>query len=64
MAVSPAYSIHRYRDDIYKVVAFKGNRDPDSMYVRDREDQQHNGNHRIDCCHEDMEHPGPPKIYL
>ena len=42
MAVSPAYTIHRYRDDIYKVVAFKGNRDPDSMYVRDREDQQHN----------------------
>lgn len=42
MAVSPAYTIHRYRDDIYKVVAFKGNRDPDSMYIRDREDQQHN----------------------
>lgn len=42
MAISPAYSIHRYRDDIYKVVAFKGNRDPASMYVRDREDQQHN----------------------
>ena len=42
MAVSPAYTIHRYRDDIYKVVAFKGNRDPDVMYVRDREEQQHN----------------------
>lgn len=42
MGISPAYSIHRYRDDIYKVVAFKGNRDPDVMYVRDREDQQHN----------------------
>jgi len=44
MGVSPVYSIHRYRDDIYKIVAFKGNRDPDSMYVRDREDQQHNEN--------------------
>lgn len=42
MAVSPAYTIHRYREDIYKVVAFKGNRDPDVMYVRDREEQQHN----------------------
>lgn len=42
MAVSPAYTIHRYREDIYKVVAFKGNRDPVAMYVRDREEQQHN----------------------
>ena len=42
MAVSPAYTIHRYREDIYKVVAFKGNRDPGAMYVRDREEQQHN----------------------
>ena len=25
-----------------------------------REDQQHNGNHRIDCCHEDMEHSRSP----
>lgn len=42
MAVSPAYTIHQYRDDMFKVVAFKGNRDPDVMYVRDREEQQHN----------------------
>lgn len=42
MAVSPAYTIHQYREDIYKVVAFKGNRNPDVMYVRDREEQQHN----------------------
>ena len=42
MAISPAYTIHRYREDIYKVVAFKGNRDPDVVYVRDREEQQHN----------------------
>lgn len=42
MAVSPAYTIHRYRDDIFKVVAFKGNRDPDSMYVRDPDEVQHN----------------------
>ena len=42
MGISPAYTIHRYRDDIYKVVAFKGNRDPDVMYVRDPDEQQHN----------------------
>ncbi len=42
MAVSPAYTIHQYRDDMFKVVAFKGNRDPDVMYVRDRKEQQHN----------------------
>lgn len=27
---------------MYKVVAFKGNRNPDAVYVRDREDNQHN----------------------
>lgn len=42
MALSPAYTIHQYREDIYKVVAFKGNRDPDKVYVRDREDNQRN----------------------
>ena len=44
MGVSPAYSIHRYRDDIYKVVAWKGRRDPDMVYIRDRENEQHNDN--------------------
>lgn len=42
MGVSPAYSIHRYRDDMFKVVAFKGRRDPDAMYIRDPEAKQHN----------------------
>ena len=42
MALSPAYTIHRYREDIFKIVAFKGNRDPDVIYVRDRDDQKHN----------------------
>ena len=42
MALSPLYTIHQYREDMYKVVAFKGVRDPDVMYVRDREEQQHN----------------------
>ena len=50
MAVSPAYTIHQYRDDMFKVVAFKGNRDPDVMYVRDREEQQRNeGQSQILC---------------
>lgn len=42
MRVSPAYRIHQYREDIYKIVAFKGNRDPDKVYVRDREEDQRN----------------------
>lgn len=42
MALSPAYTIHQYREDIYKVVAFKGNRDPDKVFIRDREDHQRN----------------------
>ena len=39
MAVSPVYSIHRYTDEIYKVVAFKGHRDPD--FACAREEAQH-----------------------
>ena len=42
MGVSPLYTIHQYSEDIYKVVAFKGNRDPDRVFVRDREEERHN----------------------
>lgn len=48
MSISPFYTIHRYRDDVYKVVAFKGNRDPDVVYLRDREEQAHYDN-KLDC---------------
>lgn len=41
MGVSPAYTIHQYSEGIYKVVAFKGNRDPDFVHVRDQENEQH-----------------------
>lgn len=41
MGVSPLYTIHQYREDIYKVVAFKGNRDPDRFFARDHEEEQH-----------------------
>lgn len=41
MSISPFYSIHQYGEGIFKVVAFKGNRDPDFVYLRDREDDQH-----------------------
>lgn len=41
MGFSPVYSIHQYREDFYKVVAFKGVRDPDAVYVRDRSEDQH-----------------------
>lgn len=44
MGVSPLYSIHQYRQDVYKVVAFKGNRNPDFVRVRDREQDQHYDN--------------------
>ena len=42
MSVSPRYTIHQYRDDMFKVVAFKGNRDPDAVFLRSREEQQKN----------------------
>lgn len=42
MAVSPKYTIHQYRDDMFKVVAFKGNRDPDVLFLRRKENQVHN----------------------
>lgn len=44
MALSPSYTIHRFREDIYKVVAFKGNRDPDLFFLRDRAEEQHYDN--------------------
>lgn len=44
VAISPRYTIHQYRDDMFKVVAFKGNRDPDAVFVRTREEQQVNEN--------------------
>jgi len=42
MAVSPRYTIHQYREDMFKIVAFKGNRDPDAVFLRNREEQQVN----------------------
>ena len=41
MGISPLYSIHRYSEEIYKVVAFKGVRDPENPRVRDKEQEQH-----------------------
>lgn len=41
MGVSPLYSIHQYSEEIYKVVAFKGVRDPENPRVRDKENEQH-----------------------
>jgi hypothetical protein len=42
VSVSPVHVIHRYRDDICKVVTFKGVRDTDSVYLGHRKEQQHN----------------------
>ena len=41
MGISPLYSIHQYSEEIYKVVAFKGVRDPENPRVRDKEQEQH-----------------------
>ena len=41
MSISPVYSIHQFRDDMFKIVAFKGRRDPDAIFLRDRETEQH-----------------------
>ncbi|WP_300765586.1 hypothetical protein [uncultured Oscillibacter sp.] len=41
MGISPLYSIHQYSEEIYKVVAFKGVRDPENPRVRDKEHEQH-----------------------
>ena len=41
MGISPLYSIHQYSEEIYKVVAFKGVRDPANPRVRDKEHEQH-----------------------
>ena len=40
-SVSPVHVIHQYRDDLYKVVTFKGVRDPDVVFLHDREDDNH-----------------------
>ena len=41
-SVSPVHSIHEYGNGIYKVVTFKGVRDPDNAYFRQSENVQHN----------------------
>lgn len=42
VSVSPSHVIHRYREDIYKVVTFKGVRDPEHVHVREKEAENHN----------------------
>lgn len=42
MSISPLYTIHQYREDVFKVVAFKRRLDPDALFLHDREDDNHN----------------------
>lgn len=42
ISASPVHSIHEYGNGIYKVVTFKGVRDPDNAYLRQSETVQHN----------------------
>lgn len=44
MSVSPIHTIHYYREDLYKVVTFKGRRDPDAIILREKEETQHYDN--------------------
>lgn len=46
--VAPLYTIHRYRDDIYKVVAFKGERNPEKVFLREKTDKREN-EEKLDC---------------
>lgn len=41
MDVSPLYTIHRYTDSVYKVVAFKGVRDSEFVKLHRPEEEQH-----------------------
>lgn len=43
MTVSPFYTIHQYREDMFKVVAFKRVSDPDHCYIP-KEERQHYDN--------------------
>lgn len=44
MTISPLYTIHKYREDTFKVVCFKRNLDSDglALRVRDPDEFQHN----------------------
>lgn len=42
LCAAPLYTIHQYREDMFKIVAFKGNRNPDKVFLRDREEQRQN----------------------
>ncbi len=44
MGISPVYTIHQYREDLFKVIAFKGRRDPDAVWLRHGDDCQKNEN--------------------
>ena len=64
MGVSPVYSIHEYDNGIFKIVAFKGARDPDRVHTRNQEEEQHY-NAKLNeafCCAKSLDrsqhHPG------
>lgn len=44
MTISPLYTIHQYREDIYKVVCSKRNLGADGLYLRDPDEFQRNEN--------------------
>lgn len=41
MTVSPLYTIHQFREDVFKIVAFKRRSDGDVLFTHVREDDQH-----------------------
>jgi hypothetical protein len=41
VSIPPVHVVHEYTESIYKVITFKGVRDPDSVFLRHKEDMQH-----------------------
>lgn len=41
MTVTPLYTIHQYRADMFKIIAFKGRRDPDAIFLHSKDEDNH-----------------------
>lgn len=42
MSISPLYAIHQFREDVFKVVAFKRRLDPDALFLHDPGEENRN----------------------
>lgn len=46
-SIAPTFTIHQYREDMYKVIYFKGSRDPDKSFLREKEEKKND--QKLDC---------------